>query len=162
MNLQYHAGLMGSYTRSELNPVIHIAGSNHYVQYDSWGSFINGESYMGIRKPAGCSMSATMRTAFVSKAEELIGLPYTFVNQIYYDLTSSNTRVVPSMISNIRCDGVVEYVYEWYSYRVGGPDNYWNITYNATANLNAHAGMNITPKKQCDNLLSFVSSGYPD
>ena len=49
-----------------------------------------------------------------------------------------------------------------HGYRVGGPDNYWNITINAAANLNAHAGSNVTPKKQCDNLLAYSSNGYPD
>jgi len=159
---QYHAGLMRTNTRSDTQPIIHIAGSGYVVQKDTWGSFIFGENYKGICKPNGCSMNTANKYNFVATAETLYGLPYTFVNQIYYDLSSSNYLVYPSMISSIRCDGVVEYAYEWYAYRVGGPDNYWDITINAAENLNAHAGNNITPKKQCTQLLTYVSSYYPD
>lgn len=30
----------------------------------------------------------------------------------------------------MRCDGVVEYIYEWYSYRVFGNDTQWDVTKN--------------------------------
>lgn len=160
---EYHAGLMYGTTRtSNQYPVIHIGGYNQTVSHVTWAAFIDGNPYIGIRQPSGCGMDATTRNLFIYRANLLLGKPYTVVNQIYYDLTSSSTYVYPSVINSIRCDGVVEYTYEWYGYRVGGPDNYWNITINATANLNAHAGLNITPKKQCNNLLAYSSNGYPD
>lgn len=52
---QYHAGLMRENTRYYTYPVIHIAGSGDYVQQDTWGSFIYGESFKGICKPNGCN-----------------------------------------------------------------------------------------------------------
>lgn len=58
-------------------------------------------------------------------------------------------------------DGVVEYVYEWYGYRVGGPDGKWDITRNLVDNYWEHSGFFITPRKQNQGLLTFVSSSEP-
>ena len=55
-----------------------------------------------------------------------------------------------SIITKTRCDGVIEYTYEYFGYKVGGGNTYWNISINNSTNFNAHSGINITPKTVFD------------
>lgn len=82
------------------------------------------------------------------------------VNQIAYSAGSS-TYVLPEHITQLRCDGVVEYTYEWYGWRVGGSNTAWDITRNSTQNYNEHTGTRITPRKQRQELLDLVISTPP-
>jgi len=148
-NLNDHAGLMDEPDISYYKPVIHAPGIGNGVIWDSWDNFLNGNNYIGIYRPKNATMTSTLQDSFVSKARELknAGLSYNILDQIVYD-AGSDTWVRPEHISHIRCDGVVEYVYEWYGYRVGGPDDEWDITRNLTANYWEHSGFFITPRKQ--------------
>ncbi|MGV8908094.1 MAG: hypothetical protein ACOH1Y_03870 [Propionicimonas sp.] len=60
----------------------------------------------------------------------------------------STTKVDPSEIKGLRCDGVVEYVYEWYDYRICGNDTYWDVTKSSFLGQDAHSGNAVTPKSQ--------------
>ncbi len=103
----------------------------------------------------------TIQNSFVAKARELRGTEYKFWGQIDYEADNS-TWVYPRHITKIRCDGVIEYVYEWHGYRVGGADGKWDISRNLRSNYNEHDGFNITPRKQNRELLFKVSSNLPD
>lgn len=50
----------------------------------------------------------------------------------------------------MRCDGLVEYCYEYNNVRISGPDSSWNIALAETANQNWHNGLLtvISPKIQ--------------
>ena len=81
-------------------------------------------------------------------------------NQIAYSAGSS-TYVLPEHITQLRCDGVVEYTYEWYGWRVGGSNTAWDISRNSYQNRIEHSGTHITPRKQHEELLAFVISTPP-
>jgi len=160
-NLNDHAALMDTNSISEYKPILHAVGYGDVVKWDTWDNFLDGNNYLGIFRPNNCTISSTLADSFISKARELRGISYNVLDQIVYSAGDS-TWVLPEHISNLRCDGVVEYVYEWYGYRVGGPDGEWDITRNLTANYWEHSGFFITPRKQHEELLTFVSSSEPN
>lgn len=160
-DLNDHSALMDTNSISEYKPVLHAVGYGDVVQWDTWDNFIGGKNYIGLFRPNNCIISSTLANSFVSKARELRGISYNLLDQIVYS-AGSDTWVLPEHISHLRCDGVVEYVYEWYGYRVGGPDAEWDITRNLVANYWEHSGFFITPRKQNSELLTLVSTSVPN
>lgn len=161
-NLNDHAGLMDGNTMNSNNPVLHAKGYGDTVKLDTWINFTSDDAlFVGIFKPNNCTITPMMAGYFTAKARELIGIPYNVLDQIVYD-AGSNYWVYPEDISHLRCDGVVEYVYEWYNFRVGGSDSNWNISRNLLANYWEHSAFFITPRKQHTELLTFVQSGVPN
>lgn len=160
-NINDHAALMDENHIGFSKPVIHAVGYGDTVKWDTWDNFLSEKNYLGLYKPNGCNITSTRANSFISKARELRGISYNMLDQIVYSAGSS-TWVKPEHISNLRCDGVVEYTYEWYGWRVGGPDGKWDITRNLTANYWEHSGFFITPRKQRSELLTFVSSSLPN
>ena len=158
-NVNDHAAIMNKDTKSESSPVVHSPGPFQTVQYGSWSDFINGNNFICICRPNNCTMSS-YQDVFASKARELMGISYTVFDQIDYDAGSAYW-VLPENITDLRCDGVVEFTYEWYGKRVGGSDSYWDITRNTSSHKSEHGGLNITPRKQNDNLLTFVTYNEP-
>ena len=161
-NLNDHAALMDTENISIYLPIIHAVGSNGTVKFDHWSNFLGNNNYLGIYRPKNVSMTSTIQNSFVAKARELRGISYTVLDQIFYYIPETKMWVYPENITKLRCDGVVEYVYEWYGYRVGGADGKWDITRNLRANYFEHSGFNITPRKQRSGLLTKVSSGLPN
>jgi len=84
-------------------------------------------------------------------------IPYTLTYQVWYDLDDAGTYVAPSQIIEMRCDGVVEYIYEWYGFRVYGNDNYWDVTKNSFWAREEHSAAWIYPKTQ-RNYLTWVTN----
>lgn len=156
-----HAALMNSRTKSIFPPVIHAVGYGGSVKWDEWSNFEGNNSYLGIYKPKAATMSSSLQNTFIAKARELRGISYNVLDQIVYSAGDS-IWVRPEHISKLRCDGVVEYVYEWYGFRVGGADGKWDITRNLTANYWEHSGFFITPRKQRSGLLQRVTTAYPN
>lgn len=160
-NVNDHAALMNSRTKNIYPPVLHAVGYGGTVKWDEWFNFEKNNTYLGIYKPKSATMTSTLQNSFISKARELRGISYNILDQIVYNAGSA-TYVKPEHISKLRCDGVVEYVYEWYGYRVGGADGKWDITRNLTANYWEHSGFFITPRKQRSGLLQRVTTAYPN
>lgn len=150
-----HAGLMDENNLRCYLPIIHAPGPNQTVEWGTFDEFLSGNSFLGVYSPKNCAMNEATRDSFVAKARELRGISYTFLKQIYYN-AGENTWVLPENITDLRCDGVVEYVYEWYGYRVGGGDTTWDITRNSSENLKAHSNWKITPRIQNQSLLDRV------
>ncbi len=156
----YHAAMMVEDTRvNKSKPIIHAVGYFSPVRLDTWSEFMGGKNFVGICKPKNCTINSTLANSFVSKARELNGISYTVLDQIDYH--SGTSKVTPSQITDLRCDGVIEYVYEYYGYRVGGSDANWDITKNTSANKTQHSGLRITPKEQCNYWLTKVSTNLP-
>jgi len=160
--LNDHAAIMNGSTKSDQDPVLHAIGYGDTVKIDSWIDFTSNDVlFVGVFKPNNCTITPVLAGYFTAKARELIGIPYNVLDQIVYDAGSSYW-VYPEDISHLRCDGVVEYVYEWYSFRVGGSDSNWDISRNLMANYWEHSAFFITPRKQHTELLTFVQSGVPN
>ncbi|MBQ1386907.1 MAG: hypothetical protein IIY75_08920 [Erysipelotrichales bacterium] len=157
--LEYHAAIMYiNKVNNTGNVVIHAKGTGEVVQFGTWAAFKNGESFKGATKPAGVSMSSTLAVNVTSKAYALIGQPYILNGQIRYSCPTSGSKVDSGHITKIRCDGVVEYCYEYFGKRVGGPNGSWDISINLSANYNAHDLFHITPRDQIDVLMDVVET----
>ena len=139
------------------NDVIH-ATSGNTVSKASWYYFLAGQTFICACRPNNCSMTNTNRTYFVNKSNRLIGKPYTALCQMSYSVINDGSKIEPSQITALRCDGVVEYVYEYYGYRVGGGNTDWDISLNLTSNFSAHYGYLVTPAMQNTYLLIRVTT----
>ena len=158
-NLNWHAAIMDDpHWNTTGLPVIQHSGSG-YVKWDTWANFIAGETYMGTWKPKGSPTSAN-RDLFKSRARFLKDeqIPYTVYHQVDYNVSTSGTWVDLSEITKIRCDGVIEYTYEWYGFRVYGGDSDWDVTKVGSANRSRHYITNIGPKGQTSYLTKVTSS----
>lgn len=69
--------------------------------------------------------------------------------------------VSPSEVSSMRCDGVVEYIYEYYGFRVYGSSSDWDVSKASFDIREKHSRTNITPKKQV-NYLTLVDDDVPN
>lgn len=159
--LDWHSGIMVEPTRTNSKPVVHAPGTGSSVKADSWTNYMNGNSFVGVYRPK-TSPSSGQRDLFVGLARSLgtQNISYNLAYQIYYNTSTTGTWVAVSDISSMRCDGVVEYVYEWYGFRVYGSNAYWDITKNDYWVRNHHSGNAVTPKIQ-SGYLTRISTSLP-
>lgn len=105
------------------------------------------------------------RSAVANTARRLAtkSINYTALQQIKYSTIGADvtTKASPSLITHIRCDGVIEYCYEYNDIRVYGNDANWDISINRTANVNAHYGTAITPQKQAEEYMTLINRNEP-
>ena len=139
------------------NDVIH-ATNNTTVSKASWNTFLNGNTFICACRPSGCYMNTTDTVHFIYKGTQLLGIAYSVLCQMGYTIINDGSKIEPSQITTLRCDGVIEYVYEYYNYRVGGGNNDWNISLNYTNNYNAHYGTSVTPTSQYNTYLIQVTT----
>lgn len=162
--VNWHAGIMDKASKDDIYPVIHSAGSGHNVAYGSWDEFMNVSencSFVGYYRPVSQNPTSTQRDAVNAVARQLAAdfIGYTIGAQIAYDEDSSTTKAVvqPSDIESMRCDGVVEYCYEYNNIRIYGDDGNWNISKWGGEYKSKHEGFGITPRKQAQDYMYLVS-----
>jgi len=116
----------GEANKNIYKPIIHHSGSG-YAKWDSWEAFMDGKNYKGIYRPKQTPNSAAY-DAFVVMGRKIANnnISYSFVVQMQYG--SSSNWVYVEDITGIRCDGVIEYCYEWNNYRVFGWNAWWDIS----------------------------------
>ena len=162
--IDWHAGLMDEPSTSYYKPVTHIGGLNQGVTFATWGEFMKNSSntFKGVYRP-NSYISSLGRDKVVSMGRKLIteDLGYTPLSQIDHFVFSSNNWVYPEDLWLIRCDGVVEYCYEWHGYRIYGSDSLWNISRGGFATLDHHSGTLVTPRKQSQNHMTLVQTTKP-
>lgn len=156
----WHAGLMDEAHPKKSLPVIHVGQSNDAVVFDSWENFINkktsnNNAFEGFYYPKSGIPSSAKRNAIKALARNLRtkNLLYTATKQIDY-VNSSNTKVEPNELTHCRCDGLVEYCYEYNDIRIYGNNSYWNISIRGSEYLNHHSLTSITPEKQAKNYMN--------
>ena len=89
-------------------------------------------------------------------------ISYTFDKQLDADLSTATTKIQPDDITKIRCDGLIEYCYEYYGYRIFGSDTLWDISKPSQSNLDHHKGMtDIMPKEQALSYMDLVTNSVP-
>lgn len=167
IGLNHHAALMhynkitggSNYSNyPNANDVIQATGNGYTVDKESWLTFLNGNSFVAACRPNSASMGNTDIVHFIYKATQLIGIPYDVNYQVNYQILNDNSKVETSQITTLRCDGVVEYVYEYYGYKVFFDDNYWDVTVNNQAIRNLHSGAYVTPGTQHSYYLTTVTT----
>jgi len=155
----WHAGIMYQKYASDYQPVVQAPGPGSVVKHDTWSGFLTGDKFMGVYRP-NADPSSAQRDLFVVMARNMAtyNISYTIYNPISVS-PATGTYVKPGDIYDIRCDGVVEYIYEYYGFRVYGSNSGWNISYNSAANRSAHSGMN--PQVQT-NYLTLITKVTPN
>lgn len=162
LNLNWHAGLMDEATKNHNLPVTHIGGLGQQVKYASWSEFIDGNNYKGIYRPK-TTPNAAAYDSFVTMGRKLKNnnIPYSFMYQVNYDLNNVSNWVYPEQVTGIRCDGVVEYCYEWNNYRVYGSGDNWDVTKPSATIRGIHYIDSIQPQKQAQNYLTWCGNLLP-
>ena len=94
-------------------------------------------------------------------------ISYTVTKQLDATLQPGATKIQPTDVTSVRCDGFVEYCYEYYGYRIYGDDDHWDITKSDAANVEEHAGnpllaQNVSPKKQAQNYMIKIGDNVPN
>lgn len=161
-NLTWHAAIMDDpHWNSTSYPVIQAPGTGNVV-YDTWNSFLAGNTYQGRYRPKSAP-SSTQRDQFLATAHRIVTerIPYSLAYQVWYNTTTSGTYVSTDEIQGIRCDGVVEYVYEWHSFRVYGSNSLWDVTVNSSSARLHHSGTAVTPKSQARTYLTKIADSLP-
>ena len=160
---QWHAAVMSlPHWNTNTLPVIQAPGGSSWVQYGKWSEFMGGKTYQGTYRPKTAPTSAD-RDNFLSMARRLIddNIPYTPFYQVDYKVSTAGTWVDPGEITGMRCDGVIEYIYEWYGFRVYGSATNWDVTRALSANKGAHSLTNVTPRIQAQSYLTKITSSLP-
>ena len=79
------------------------------------------------------------------------------VNSSVY--STSQSRIEPKDITQMRCDGVVEYCFEYCNYRIFGDDGKWNISKNNQSCVTHHDNvMRINPALQTVHMTLLTKS----
>ncbi len=156
--LFWHAGIMDQPSSTNGLPVTHIVAYGN-VKYESWDVFLKGNKFMGIYKPKS-NPSSTTRDSYVSMSRRLVSecISYNAAYQVYYDTDAAGQWLYPEDITSMRCDGVIEYIYEYYGDRVYGDNNNWDISENNYTTRGLHSGAAVNPSSQAQYYLTFVSS----
>lgn len=136
VEIDWHAGLVGhasgpSYQSGEW--VIHHPGGSAVVQYDTFKTFLtdkNGKVHNDMGEFYLSTVSQSTAYDIFYTAHDLTNesIAYTFSPMLR--TSKSSGTIEPSDITKIRCDGVVEYCYEYNGVRLQGlsSDNLWNIS----------------------------------
>lgn len=124
---EWHAALIVS---DEGDLIQHRGKDGVHVTKDDWSSI--GE-IVGIYRPR-TPMTTKQRSLVVATANKLVLLKIPYISglipayPIVYDGNGNGVKYEPEDIKEIRCDGVVEFCYEYNGIKIYGEDNLWNIT----------------------------------
>lgn len=161
-NFEWHAAIMDKASFDDIYPVVHAPGIFQNVQYSSWDDFLNGNSFMGYYKPQSY-ISSSQRDQVTAMARSLAAdfIGYTAWGQINYPVDNNptgKTTVEKSDITAMRCDGVVEYCYEYNNVVIYPKySSYWDISHWSKANHDEHIAVQITPAIQATEYMTLVS-----
>jgi len=125
-NNQDHAGVYCSDCNDSEEGVYEIKGWWHHVNVYSWNSFIGSNLYLGSYTNPNISywdISNIFDTLETLDLDNSIW--YVAGDMLQYDLFPESW-IEPDEITDIRCDGVVEYSYEWNDIEVWGISNTGN------------------------------------
>lgn len=164
----WHAGIMyDPYTSTSSIPLIHTPGKG-YVRFATWNDFMNYPNqtntiFMGVYAPKGGIISADrdkVRNMAYKLATDQIG--YVLIKQMDVNssvYSTSQSRIEPKDITQMRCDGVVEYCFEYCNYRIFGDDGKWNISKNNQSCVTHHDNvMRINPALQTVHMTLLTKS----
>lgn len=159
----WHAGLMDEKYANDYLSVIHMPGIGYDIEWADWDEFVGNETYRGTYKPKQ-DISDNSRNLIISLARELKtkDIGYIAAHQLRATVWPGATKIEPDDVVDIRCDGLVEYCYEYYGFRVFGNDTYWDISKASAENLAHHHENNIMPKAQAQQYLDLVTTSVPN
>lgn len=168
INIDWHAGLLNRSTSTYSDSVIHLkktsAPLNVDIVKDSWSGFLAGNTFKGVYGPR-TAYTSSQANQVIAKARELVGesVQYTVTEQLtYHSATSTGTsKGEPSDIYRIRCDGVVEYCFEYNDIIIWGANSqYGNISIKNSRNVDYHRGGYIVPSTQAG-VMNLITTATP-
>lgn len=131
--------------------IVHAPGPNKCVKKDTWNSFLDGNRFKGFFKAnEGTTKEKRVLIAEMAKKIAAYDIPYCFLDMMQVKEGVTSESVLPEYISALRCDGVVEYCYEYYGLKLQGDDEHWDITQNTKGARRAHSMLYswVSPKIQ--------------
>lgn len=164
-NPDWHAGVMNRSTADHTDSVIHIRKITGPIETSSWSEFTGGTAYKGLYK-AKKSFTKENATKILTTARMLTlqRISYILLRQVDFAViyhTDTARKGTVDEIKAVRCDGVIEYSYEYNNVRVAGNDTTWDVSRLSWLNNDAHMGVNVTPEKQATISMLKVSSSKP-
>lgn len=149
-NIDWHTGIMVESYTSASQPISHARGKDYQTELTSYNSFVGPNLFKGTYRPRTGIPSDNTRNLIVATARYIASehIEYSAILQMDYNDSTTGAKVMFNDITNIRCDGVVEYCYEYNFQRVFGVDDVWDISKNASAEKNLHTFFKITPLSQ--------------
>lgn len=103
--------------------VYEIRGYYTTIQLSSWTTFLNGETYIGaFINPSMTEYDRVDILATLDAMDQAPGITYTAYEMIDY-IDNAGDWLWVGEITDIRCDGVVEYSYEWNDVPIWGRSN---------------------------------------
>jgi len=138
LNVDEHAGLV--IASSTVNPCVIEMASTQQMRRSSWSQFLNSKAYYGVYRPSG-GISSAGRDATIGAANALYDADPGYVLAAMLGYPASlfgNPRLYAYQVVNTRCDGVVEFSFEYNDYKVYGNPSYWNITIPSSNSVTAH------------------------
>ena len=119
-NINYHAALKYRFDNANVvYYVVHSAGGSSYepnsVRIGTWADFLSGNTWVGWRCPA--NFSGTLRSWIISDALDQLNAHYWGYGPFTYCWKRPNT-VSQNGDGCFRCDGLVEWGYEYNGYDV--------------------------------------------
>jgi hypothetical protein len=164
----WHAALMDVKYKTSSGDVVIQARYGNSVDFATWTQFLTGQgsgTYMGTYRP-NTSMSALNRGNVNARAEMLVneGIPYLIVQQMSISVSGLSTgdKIPTGNILFMRCDGVVEYCYEYYGFRVYGSNTMWDISTFMAGVIDHHSYYFINPQEQAEDYLTQVLDQYDE
>lgn len=102
---------------------------SNVVEYGTFTEFLDGNNDKGELYKSSVSQSTAYDIFYTAHDLTNEGIAYSYSPMLRS--SKSSGKIHPSDITKIRCDGVVEYCYEYNGVRLQGPDdstNTWDIS----------------------------------
>lgn len=149
----WHGGIVNSVDAAGTDAYIQSSGYFRNVKPVDEDVFLDGQSFMGLRK-AG-PMTQRERNNVLTTARELTGygVSYCFGHLMTANIsgmTDDLDIIYPEQIRQMRCDGLVEYCFEYNGMRLQGTStepNSWDIC-TKLGFMTGHVAIRLTPYTQ--------------
>lgn len=151
-NYEYHAGIVYRSTMAGANYITRVAhhpGRNEVATTNgTFSEFLNGNKFLDARKTT-TTISTRNRILAVCDDLNIESVNYTAQRLINYTNVGSDMKIHPKNVTQTRCDGYVEYCYEYSGQIIRGS----NIsTLPGAQNDNSNALGSYTPKHLRSNM----------
>ena len=159
---QWHAAIIyGPATSMAYYIFGQASGPSYTTDLVSYPEFIVDGSPLGYYRPSSTNLTSAQRDAVCATTLNLANahIPYSLITPIVYTTESNAGGKYPiSSIEAIRCDGFVEYAYEYNDIRVFGTSVYWDISKQNYLCQREHLNFSMTPRTQAQQSMTRIGS----
>ncbi|MDP8206016.1 MAG: T9SS type A sorting domain-containing protein [Candidatus Electryonea clarkiae] len=160
-----HTGLMSGIDNDHIRRILEVGGTERVVRNNEWAAMQGHNFYWGaytINRENGRYMTFARRRAVINTANLLvgrdIGYPVFPTSDALRHVYNPGPTVTYTEITDLRCDGLIEYCYEFNSVNVWG-NNGANYNISITANVDDHNDFYDWPYDPNTELAPIVQCG---